>query len=225
MPTGRVSLTDFSKVKEEWNELFRHPLTFPLIYEREEDLSISRDKRFRTTIDKFVVIYTDGSCLANGRLGAQASYGIFFGLESNLNLGSELKVEHRQTNNSAEIVAITEAIRVSAALLLTKVEIRTDSKFVISCLQKFLPYWVKNGWKTKSKQEVRNQIELKQLLEEINYSNLEIRIVHVKGHSAETGNDFADFLARVSNLRVKCRQERKEIFKELYEKRKKCRQY
>jgi ribonuclease HI len=144
------------------------------------------------------VIYTDGSCLGNGSANARGAYGIYFGPYCSWNFGGLLPLQARQSNNSAEIVAITEALLSANRHNHSQVEIRTDSKFLITCIQTLVPDWLRSGWKTSAGKPVINQLEFEELLKAMR--GMVIRLVHVRGHSVEVGNDRADFLARLANL-------------------------
>lgn len=181
--------------------LFRFPFSILSRCEPENQLISFDNGKYRKTIDGFIVIYVDGSCLMNGKSSAVASYGVFFGQESPFNTADTLDLSDRQTNNSAEIAAITEAIRISALLNLKKIEIRTDSLLVIRSLEVYLPYWAENGWKTANRKDVKNKVEFEKLIGTINASELEIRVVHVRGHMSEEGNNFADFLAKYASFK------------------------
>ncbi|PSN56821.1 hypothetical protein C0J52_02707 [Blattella germanica] len=56
----------------------------------------------------YVKVYTDGACTKNGRVGARAGVGVFFGDGHPLNYSEP--VQGRQTNNTAEIQAATCAL-------------------------------------------------------------------------------------------------------------------
>jgi ribonuclease HI len=165
-----------------------------------EHLLIECGASFRETTDRYVVIYTDGSCLGNGTVDAKAAIGVYFGPFSPLNIAAQLPSQYRQTNNTAEIVAVTRAILAAKKSEYTLIEIRTDSKFVIHCIKKYLPFWLKNGWLTTTGQPVINQPELEELYHVM--KGVSIRLVHIKGHSGSVGNDRADFLARLANLKT-----------------------
>ena len=158
-----------------------------------ENSLIECDGSLRETSDNFVVIYCDGSCLGNGTPAAKAAYGVYFGPYSSLNMGKRLSDQYRQTNNSAEIVAMTEAVLAAKKLDYKLIEIRTDSKFLIVCVKKYLPFWLEIGWLTTTGQPVRNRPELEELYKEMR--GVSVRLVHIKGNSGEVGNDRADFLA------------------------------
>ena len=56
----------------------------------------------RTYCSKFTVIYTDGSCKNNGKIGSTAGIGVFFGENDERNLSEKLPGPV-QTNQRAEL--------------------------------------------------------------------------------------------------------------------------
>ena len=167
----------------------------------ESDSSLITVGSFRQTSDGFVVVYTDGSCVGNGRRNPQAGVGIFLGPESTLNISRKLPSTYEQTNNNAEIVAVTIALHLCKQNYQNKVEIRTDSKFLLTCLTEYLAVWQENGWNKTNKKPVKNKDELLELGEAL--TDLVVRWVHVPAHNSDPnsiGNDYADFLARFATL-------------------------
>ena len=103
----------------------------------------------------------------------------------------------RNTNNAAEIQAVTETIKLARNQDMKKLKIHTDSNFLIDCVTKWMKNWKKNGWMTVKKEPVKNRSELEDLDEAIRQSpNLVIKYKHVSGHSGIHGNEEADALAR-----------------------------
>ncbi|WP_075219086.1 ribonuclease HI [Acuticoccus yangtzensis] len=136
---------------------------------------------------KGVVIYTDGACSGNpgpGGWGVVMTYGAH---EKELYGG----VPHT-TNNRMELTAAIKALE--ALKRPTPVEIVTDSQYVRQGITQWLHGWKKNGWKTASKQPVKNDDLWKEL------SNLtqihKVKWSWVKGHAGHPENERADALAR-----------------------------
>ncbi|KAL2149081.1 hypothetical protein VTH82DRAFT_1767 [Thermothelomyces myriococcoides] len=141
-----------------------------------------------------VVIYTDGSSLGNGRNGASAGVGVYFGPGDPRNISERLEGE-KQTNQRAELTAILRALE--TVDLAQDVEIRTDSKYAIQCVTEWSIKWERNGWMTRG-QAVKNQ-DLVQLvrdkLHERETNGGRTQFIWVKGHDTDQGNNAADRLA------------------------------
>ncbi|TRY61041.1 hypothetical protein TCAL_13529, partial [Tigriopus californicus] len=102
----------------------------------------------------------------------------------------------KQTNNSAEIQAATEAVRVAKASDVKQLCINTDSQFLINCITLWIKNWKKKGWMTASNQPVKNKEDLMLLDEELSDPSIQVTWNHVRGHAGIEGNEMADALAR-----------------------------
>ena len=97
------------------------------------------------------------------------------------------------TNNIMEITAVLEALKMLKRKC--NVEIYSDSAYVVNAFQKkWIESWVKNDWKTSSKEPVKN----KELWEELyNLTKMHtVQFIKVKGHSDNEYNNRCDELAR-----------------------------
>ena len=142
-----------------------------------------------------LIVYADGSALSNGRFEARAGAGVYFGEGDTRNQSERLLAHEPQTNQRAELFAAFLALR-HAGEDQKPLEIRTDSKYVITGVTEWMFTWKWNGWKTANGGAVLHQdlwIAIDQLIQEragkVNWR-------HVKGHSNEPGNDAADRLAK-----------------------------
>jgi ribonuclease HI len=132
-------------------------------------------------------MYTDGACSGNPGPGGWGAVLIAGKHRKELSGG-----EAETTNNRMEMMAV---IRGAEALKRGySVDIYTDSTYVMKGVTEWLEGWKKRGWRTASRQPVKN-VDLWQRLEKA----LERHEVHwywVKGHSGVPGNELADELAR-----------------------------
>lgn len=92
---------------------------------------------FMMTHDGYVKVYTDGACPSNGMSGAQAGCGVFWGDNHPLNVSAPVKGS-RPTNNSGEIQAATLALQLAHDNGIRKLEINTDSRFLIDAVTKWM---------------------------------------------------------------------------------------
>lgn len=133
-----------------------------------------------------VSIHTDGGCRGNPGPGGWGAV-----LESGGHCKELWGGEPDTTNNRMELTAVIRALealkRPSAVLL------HTDSQYVQKGISEWIHGWKRNGWKTASKQPVKNT-DLWQQLDEATRRH-EIRWVWVKGHAGNAGNERADALA------------------------------
>ncbi|QFU05273.1 Ribonuclease HI [Pseudoalteromonas sp. THAF3] len=140
-------------------------------------------------MQKSVEIYTDGSCLGNpgpGGYGILMRYGKH---EKTLSQGYQTT-----TNNRMELLAAIVALE-----SLTRpcdIVLTTDSQYVKEGIESWLANWKKRGWRTASKQPVKN-VDLWQRLDEACQRHT-IDWRWVKGHSGHKENDIVDELARTA---------------------------
>jgi len=140
-------------------------------------------------------IYTDGSSLGNGRNGASAGVGVFFGVGDQRNVSEPLEGP-RQTNQRAELTAIQRALEIVPTT--RAIQIVTDSKYSIDCVTKWCNGWEKNGWMNAKREPVENQDLIKATLAKIRERQrlgVATDFTWIKGHSKDPGNDAADELA------------------------------
>ncbi|XP_066987586.1 ribonuclease H1-like isoform X2 [Macrobrachium rosenbergii] len=155
-------------------------------------LATDDKSKFSTDSDGFMIVYTDGACQFNGRHGAQAGVGVFFGHGHPLNVSEP--VRGKATNNMAEIQAATYAVELAQASGFKKVAVHTDSQFMINCMTSWLKGWKKKNWVKSDGEPVKNKDELIALDKACD--GLSVKWVHVKGHDGHEGNEEADRLAR-----------------------------
>ncbi|KAF1982173.1 ribonuclease H-like protein [Aulographum hederae CBS 113979] len=150
-----------------------------------------------------VNIHTDGSSLGNGKSGAVAGVGVFFGPGDTRNL-SETLPGARQTNQRAELTAIVRAL--DLARLDHHVCIHSDSNYAIQCVTVWFIKWRENGWQTAGKKPVENKDLVEKIVERVDERRrvgAKTEFVWVKGHANDPGNNAADGLAVQGAIRGK----------------------
>ena len=104
------------------------------------------------------------------------------------------------TNNRMELMAVIQALK--ALKHPCHVQLYLDSEYVRKGITEWLPSWKARGWRTASKQAVKNA-DLWQVLDEVvSQSGHHIEWRWVKGHSGDPGNERADALANQGVLTV-----------------------
>ena len=138
-----------------------------------------------------VVIHTDGACSGNpgpGGWGAVLQYG---DTEKELT-GGDLAT----TNNRMELMAAIAALE--ALTKPCKVELHTDSQYVMKGISEWIHNWKRRGWTTADKKPVKNddlwkRLDTARLRHEVDWR-------WVKGHAGHDLNERADSLARKGML-------------------------
>ena len=135
-----------------------------------------------------VEIYTDGACRGNPGPGG---WGV--SLRYNGTRKDMYGAEAETTNNRMELMAAITGLETLTRSC--KVNLYTDSKYVLDGITSWLENWKKRGWKTAAKKPVKNQ-DLWVALDEA-VGRHKIAWYWVKGHSGHEGNEEADRLANL----------------------------
>ncbi len=133
-----------------------------------------------------VEIYTDGACRGNPGPGGWGALLIAGAHRKTLHGG-----DPETTNNRMELTAAIEAL--NALKRPCKVNLHTDSRYVMQGITEWLEGWKQRGWKTAAKKPVKNR-DLWQALDEAQQRH-DINWKWVKGHDGDPGNEEADALA------------------------------
>ena len=133
-----------------------------------------------------VVIYTDGACKGNPGPGGWGAW-LKAGTHEKELFGGEAET----TNNRMELLAVIKALE--ALKRPCAVTIWTDSSYVQQGMTNWLAGWKAKGWRTASKQPVKN-VDLWQALDAA-AARHQVEWRWVKGHAGHEGNEKADQLA------------------------------
>lgn len=133
-----------------------------------------------------VTLYTDGACRGNPGPGG---WGVL--LRSGKHEKSLHGGERDTTNNRMELMAAIAGLETLKRRC--QVDLYTDSQYVRKGITEWIHGWKRNGWKTASKQPVKNQDLWQRLDEQIGKHQVEWH--WVKGHAGNEGNERADALA------------------------------
>jgi len=128
------------------------------------------------------VVHTDGACPNNGKQGARAGIGVWYGSDDPRNIAEACPGE--PTNNRAELFAIIRALEETSQNSVEEIIIKTDSKYCIGCFSKWYKTWERNGWKNSKGEPVVNQGMIRLALAMLSLRNLrgeKVTIVHVRG--------------------------------------------
>ena len=134
-----------------------------------------------------ITIFTDGAAKGNPGRGGYGAVIAHSGTVSEIGAFKE-----RTTNNEMELTAVVEALKVVQAEG-KLVAIYTDSKYVVEGAKGWIFGWMKNGWKTKTGNDVLNK-ELWQALQPL-LQKINIEWHKVPGHVGIIGNERADTIA------------------------------
>ncbi|MDZ4363337.1 ribonuclease HI [Brevundimonas sp.] len=133
-----------------------------------------------------VIIHTDGACKGNPGPGGWGAI---------LQAGGKTKEmcggEPLTTNNRMELMAAIQALE--ALTRPCRIDLHTDSKYVMDGITSWIHGWKARGWKTADKKPVKNDDLWKRL--DTARSRHDVKWHWVKGHAGHELNERADQLA------------------------------
>lgn len=138
------------------------------------------------TLDTRTTIFTDGSSRGNPGPGGWAA--VVISDDTIQELGG---AEANTTNNRMEIAAAVHGLEKTHEG--DEVIIYTDSSYLINGITKWIKGWKRNGWQTKTKDEVLNR-DLWEELHELTETRT-IKWEYVGGHVGILGNERCDHIA------------------------------
>ena len=140
-----------------------------------------------------VTIYTDGA--ARGNPDGPGGYGVVLQFTDSKGVLHEQELSagyKKTTNNRMELMAAI--VGLEALNRPCEVELYSDSKYLTDAFnQHWIESWIGRGWKTASKEPVKNRELWERLL-----AAMQPHIVHyhwVKGHAGHPENERCDRLA------------------------------
>ncbi len=139
---------------------------------------------------KVVEIYTDGACSGNPGAGGWAAVLLYNGHRKEIS-GADANT----TNNRMELTAIIEGLKILKEPC--KVTIYSDSAYSVEpFLKNWIDGWIMRGWRTASKDDVKNVDLWQELLSLMQIH--EVNYIKVKGHADNELNNRCDQLARAA---------------------------
>ena len=138
------------------------------------------------TEPEHIDIYTDGACKGNPGPGGWGALLIYRGQEKELFGG-----EPMTTNNRMEMTAVIEALKCLKRP--SRIVLYTDSQYGQKGISEWIKGWKARGWKTASKEPVKNADLWQQLDAARQPHDIDWR--WVKGHAGHEFNERADQLA------------------------------
>ena len=148
------------------------------------------------TTNKVIAAATDGACSGNPGPGG---WGALIRFEDG-SVNEMGGFEPDTTNNRMELTAALEVLKKLKNLDCNQnLTIRTDSKYLIDGLEKWMKGWKKKGWKTAAGKPVLNQ-DLWKALDNTRLENVSLE--YVKGHSGDPDNERVDKIAVSFSKRI-----------------------
>ena len=174
--TEKTSLADCFRIFTDPNKISNIPA------ERQ------RQARGISIQEESTTVYTDGSCINNGKENAKAGAGIWFAEEDPRNKALKIPGPN-QSNQVGEIAAVIAALENTPTF--APLTIISDSMYVIDGLTKHLKEWEDRGWI-----EISNKEWFKKAAYLLRKRSAPTTFQWVKGHSGDKGNEECDKLAK-----------------------------
>jgi len=150
-------------------------------------------------------IFTDGSCINNGKKNSKGGIGVFFGDNDPRNISFTIKgtSSTKVTNIVCETLACIMAIETLVSTQQIKnsnIIIKTDSMYIVNSMTLWAKSWEDNDWMKADGKPVQNL----ELIKKLYYlsRNMNIKYIHVKAHrkapsidSDEYKNYYGNYMA------------------------------
>ena len=136
-------------------------MTASVVQEAVEEDAVPDEEDGRRKVNVFCA----GFCSNNGKPGARAGVGIFWGKDDLRNKSCRAK-GIKQTIRTAEVQAAAMAIREASRTRVSDLQVNTD-KFVFISVTRDMKKWKKKGWRGSSGQELANIEDWKELDREL----------------------------------------------------------
>lgn len=139
-----------------------------------------------------VTLFSDGSSRGNPGPGGYGTILRYIDGKGTVHEREFSGGEKETTNNRMELMGVI--IGLEALLKPCDVEVITDSQYVVKAFtDHWIEGWIKRGWKTASKEPVKNRELWERLLKAKEPHN--VSFTWVKGHAGHPENERCDALA------------------------------
>ncbi|XP_065216486.1 uncharacterized protein LOC135842781 [Planococcus citri] len=194
MPTKLAKLNSkylLKKLQQDMLEKNPKSVTSETLMEKPIELSnLIRDE------DGYYWAAVDGACSNNGSSDAIAGIGVAWTPNGEFNISERIDhPRYRNTNNLAEAVALSKAMKVLLKLGARRAKIFSDSCYLTTAINYNVEKWKINSWKNASRKPVVHREIFQEILElKEKFEKFELK--HTPARSFDRNNHAADKLAR-----------------------------
>ena len=144
-----------------------------------------------------VQLFTDGACIGNPGPGG---WGFILKHPATGRSKEASGGEHATTNNRMEITAVIRGLEALKGPC--RVELFSDSKYVLNAVTEWIPKWKRFGWKRSknAKEQVKNA-DLWIRLDELLPPHV-LKTTWVRGHAGHPENERCDLLAETAAAKI-----------------------
>ena len=140
-----------------------------------------------------MIIYTDGSCLANGKTNSKGGFGVVILDDSEQLITTYSEFEENTTNNRQEMKAILWALKNYGRS--SNLKIYSDSAYAVNTFSSWMYSWARNNWKKSDNQTPENLDLVQEYFNLVREDNYYADLFIIKGHNGNKWNEMADQLA------------------------------
>jgi ribonuclease HI len=141
-----------------------------------------------TLNDESLTVYTDRSCLDNGKASIKCSTGVWFAENHRKNMSVKIGGDHL-TNQIGELAAVIIALKKTPTYV--PLTVKTNLKYIINGLTTYLETWEDRGWIG-----IMNKEWFKKAAYLLRHRSAPTFFQWVKGHNSEKGNKESYRLAK-----------------------------
>ena len=141
-------------------------------------------------------IFTDGSTLDNQSKKLKVGgIGVFFGIDDHRNITHPLieTPKFKVSNQVAELTAVVMALHklMETTIIDKKINIYTDSMYIVNSFNKWMTNWIKNDWKKSNGKPVDNL----KLMKKVYHlgTNLNVNFIHTRAHKKAPPKDSPEY--------------------------------
>lgn len=160
-----------------------------------------------------VFIFVDGGCRLSKKIGSYSSIVLIGNIEDE-NIIEKYSLEkgfENVTNNQMEvggcidtlIPIINDSIEVINNNIDVKINVISDSQYLVSGVNEYLPNWRKNGFKTYSKKSIKNKslwLLMDVLLDIMDNNKINYEFIWTKGHVGKDDEDYDTYATKYNNI-------------------------
>ena len=145
-----------------------------------------------------VTVFCAGFCNNNGKPGARAGVGVFWGKDDARNISCRV-TGIKQTTRTAEVQAATMAIREASRTRISDLQVNTDN-FVFISVTSHMKKWKKKGWRCSRGYELKNIEDWKELDRELKTAEENNVNIQWKEWTGKGKGEATDLAVKGANL-------------------------
>ena len=183
-----------SRKKGQGGRSKKRQMTAPVVQEAEEEDAVPdlEDGRRKVTV------FCAGFCNNNGKPGARAGVGVFWGKDDARNISCRV-TGIKQTTRTAEVQAATMAIREASRTRISDLQVNTDN-FVFISVTSHMKKWKKKGWRCSRGYELKNIEDWKELDRELKTAEENNVNIQWKEWTGKGKGEATDLAVKGANL-------------------------